>query len=145
MHDFPHHYTVQAAAHGAENVRITSDGLATIESAPPKEFDGPGDRWSPESLLVAAVADCFILTFRGIARASRFEWEDLTCSVVGVLDKVDRVTRFTRFDIAATLRVPAGTDAGKATRLMEKAEQVCLVTNSLISEKHLTAEVVVGD
>jgi organic hydroperoxide reductase OsmC/OhrA len=37
----------------------------------------PGNAWSPETSLVAAVADCFILTFRGVAQAAKFPWESL--------------------------------------------------------------------
>ena len=96
-------------------------------------------------MLVAAVADCFVLSFRAIARASRLEWTSLDCDVVGVLDKVERVTRFTEFQVKAQLNVPAGTDESKATRLLEKAEQVCLITNSLIAESVLTTAVTVGD
>ena len=145
MQDFPHHYSVSATAASTSNVSLASDGVADIESAPPVEFGGPGDRWSPESLLVAAVADCFVLTFRAIARASKLEWTSLDCDVVGVLDKVDRVTRFTEFQVRAQLSVPAGTDEGKAVRLLERAEHGCLITNSLIAESILTTEIAVAD
>ena len=145
MHEFPHRYIVSAAAETEGKVRIDGDDVVTIESVPPVEFGGPGGDWSPESLLVAAVADCFILTFRAIARASRFDWIDLSCDVVGVLDKVDRTTRFTSFEVDAQLTVPAGTDEGKATRLLEKAEHGCLITNSLIAETQLTTSVVFAD
>jgi hypothetical protein len=33
----------------------------------PREFDGRGNQWSPESLLAAALADCFVLSFRAVA------------------------------------------------------------------------------
>ena len=51
-----------------------SPQLPDLETAPPPEFDGPGGLWSPENLLCAAVADCFILTFRAIASFSRLSW-----------------------------------------------------------------------
>lgn len=86
-----------------------------------------------------------MLTFRAIARASRLEWTDVSCSVVGVLDKVDGETRFTEFDVDATLAVPAGTDTDKAKRLMEKAEHACLITNSLKADTRLTTEVRTAD
>lgn len=116
-----------------------------LESAGPAEFGGPGDRWSPETLLVAAVAACFILSFRAIARASKMDWIALQCDVVGDLDKVERVTQFTRFVVRARLEVPAGIRDGKAERLLEKAERACLVTNSLKAPSELDAEVVVVD
>jgi organic hydroperoxide reductase OsmC/OhrA len=145
MQDFPHHYIVSAKAESTSNVRLAGEGLETIESAPPKEFGGPGDRWSPESLLVAAVADCFVLSFRAIARASKLEWESLSCSADGVLDRVDRQALFVGFDVKAELVIPAGTNEARALRLLEKAEQACLITNSLTAESHLDATVRVSE
>jgi organic hydroperoxide reductase OsmC/OhrA len=142
MHEFPHNYIVSAAAETATNVQLSSPGLPSMPSAPPAEFGGPGDQWSPETLLVASVADCFILTFRAIARASKFDWVSLDCTVDGTLERVDRVTQFTGFTVKATLTVPAGTDSARATLLMDKAERGCLVTNSLIADSHLEATVV---
>jgi len=142
MRDYPHRYLATAAAPEAGAIDVSSPGLENLVTAAPAEFDGPGDLWSPETMLVASVANCFILTFRAVARGSRFEWLSLRCEVEGVLDRVDRVTSFTDFNIRVTLRVPAGTDEHKAQRLMEKSEAVCLVTNSLTGNKHLSTEIV---
>ena len=144
MHEFPHHYPATASAMATGNVDVTSPGLVTLDTAPPAEFGGPGDVWSPETLLVASVANCLILTFRAIARASRLEWNSLRCDVDGELDKIDRVTQFTGFELRVHLEVPAGTDPGKAERLLHKAEQGCLITNSLKAGSHLVAEVTVA-
>jgi peroxiredoxin-like protein len=137
----PHHYSVTGNARAEGNVDLSAAGVPDITTAPPAEFGGPGDQWSPESLLVAAVADCFILSFRAIARASKLEWTDLACTASGTLDRVERVTRFTAIAVEATLSVPAGTDVEKAEKLLHKAEQSCLITNSLIAESSLTTSV----
>lgn len=142
MHEFPHNYVVSAAAEPDASIQLSSPGLPSMQSAPPAEFGGPGDHWSPETLLVASVADCFILTFRAIARASKFDWVSLECTVDGTLERVDRVTQFTGFTVMATLTVPTGTDLARAKLLMEKSEKGCLVTNSLIADSHLEATVV---
>jgi organic hydroperoxide reductase OsmC/OhrA len=128
---FPHHYSVAARAAAQGDVTLTSDRLPALPSAPPTEFGGPGDRWSPETLLVAAVADCFVLTFRGIAGLSRFPWLSLECSVSGTVDRVERVTQFTALEVRARLTVPASAPQDQARRLLAKAEETCLVTNSL--------------
>jgi organic hydroperoxide reductase OsmC/OhrA len=141
MQDFPHQYLVSADAKNSGNVVLSSNGVADLPSAPPAEFGGPGDQWSPESLLVAAVADCFILSFRAIARASRLDWDALHCSVDGTLERVDRETQFTGYKVSATLNVPTGSNQDKAERLLEKAEQACLITNSLKADTHLEATV----
>ena len=144
MHSFPHLYQVESNASPTTNVTLTADGLSGIESAPPKEFDGPGNLWSPEALLTAAVNDCFVLGFRAIATASKFQWTSLQSRTEGTLDRVDGKMRFTKFVTRASLRVPAGVDAERAKKLMEKAEQVCLIANSLSAERHLESEVSVG-
>ena len=71
---FPHEYRTTATAETAGLVHLNADGLPEILSAPPKAFNGPGDQWSPEDLLVAAVADCFVLSFQAIAAMSKFNW-----------------------------------------------------------------------
>ncbi|MDE0789914.1 MAG: OsmC family protein [Woeseiaceae bacterium] len=141
MRDFPHHYVVSANAKAVSNVVLSANGVSDLESAPPAEFGGPGDQWSPESLLIAAVADCFVLSFRAIARASHLEWDSLNCEVEGILDRVDRVTQFVAFNVKASVDIPSGTDEGKALHLLEKAEHACLITNSLKADSHLEASV----
>jgi peroxiredoxin-like protein len=144
MQPFPHHYLVNAAVRPDGDVPLSAEGVRVIESAPPKEFDGPGNQWSPEQLLTAAVADCFVLSFRAIAGASKFRWLSLESSTRGTLDKAGGQMRFTHFATHAKLHVPHGTDIERAKRLLEKAEASCLIANSLSSERHLTVEVVVS-
>ena len=144
MHPYPHLYQVRAAARPEGDVALDADRLPTLATNAPAEFDGPGDRWSPETLLCGAVADCFLLSFRAVARASKLEWNALDCHVEGTLERVEGKTRFTRLHVKATLRVPAGTDEARAVKLLEKAEQVCLISNSLLAERHLEPTVLAG-
>jgi organic hydroperoxide reductase OsmC/OhrA len=139
MQPFPHRYSVVATSDTQGDVALYGERLPSIASAPPTEFGGPGDRWSPETLFVAAVADCFVLTFRGIAGLSRFPWVSLECGVTGTVDRVDRVTQFTALDVRARLTVPPGANEEQARRLLSKAEETCLVTNSLKVRPHLEA------
>ena len=125
-------------------VTLESERLASLVSAPPTEFGGPGNRWSPETLLVAAHSDCFVLSFRAVAEASKLSWVSLRCQVEGTLDRVERVTQFTAFVVRASLTVPAGTDVERARGLLEKAEKVCLIANSLKAKATLEADVSVA-
>ena len=121
---------------------LTAAGLPAIASAPPREFDGPGDRWSPEDLLCASVADCFILSFRAVARASKLSWLHLNCRVEGTLERVDGITKFTQFVTYAELKVPPGTDVERSKLLLDKAEHGCLIANSLTATRSLEAQVI---
>lgn len=145
MQDLPHYYKVSANADSDSPVFVSSKGVPSIETAGPPEFGGPGDVWSPEALLVAAVADCFILSFRAIARASKLQWTSLKCRASGTLDKVDKVTQFTDFALDVELTVPGGTDENKANRLLQRADHHCLITNSLKAGSTMVAKVSVAD
>ena len=142
MKAYPHIYRVSALGSAAGTVPVSSAGLPDITTAPPPEFDGPGGVWSPETLLVASIANCFILTFRGVARAAHFDWEKLEAHVDGALDRVSGVTQFISYTTRATLTVKPATDHAKARELLERAEKVCLVANSLRGERLIEATVV---
>ncbi|MBD2857917.1 OsmC family protein [Spongiibacter sp. KMU-158] len=141
MHALPHHYRINALANGNENLALTAEGLPALAAAAPAEFDGPGDQWSPETLFLASISSCFILSFRAIATFSKFEWSQLECDVEGVLDKQERKMRFTGVTINAKLSVADGVDKEKAKSLLEKAEQNCLVSNSLACPVHLNISI----
>jgi peroxiredoxin-like protein len=145
MHPYPHRYDVHAAAGPAGSVILGAEGVPELESAPPREFDGPGDRWSPETLLVAAAADCFVLTFRAIALASKLAWTRIECDAEGVLDRNEGVARFTELHLRARLALAPGADAERAKRLLEKAEKSCLITSSLVLRPKLTVEIAPAD
>src|SRR5579862_8108033 len=114
MHPYPHTYIAGANGRSQGPVAVTSPQLPTLQTAAPPQFDGPGGLWSPETLLCASLADCFILTFRAMSRAAQLKWLRLECQVAGVLERVERTSQFTRFTILAKLLVPLGTDLGAA-------------------------------
>jgi organic hydroperoxide reductase OsmC/OhrA len=138
---YPHQYQVELRAGAEGPVVLASGSLPELETAPPEQFDGPGDRWSPESLLVGAVADCFALTFRAVARASGLSWSHLRASATGTLQQTEGGTRFTAIEIDAVLTVPPGIDAARVKRLLEKAERGCLVSRSLAFPTSLRARI----
>ena len=145
MEKLPHTYAVTVSGQQQGNLSATGAGLPALVCAPPTQFDGPGDQWSPEELLMAAVANCLVLSFRAIAGASRFEWRSIECDASGLLDQVDRKIQITTIENRVTLVVPTGSDAAKAEKLLEKAEQNCFISNSLTAEVHLSCEIVMAD
>ena len=141
MHPYPHLYLVSATAAQSGAVTVASPELPDLQTAPPAAFDGPGDVWSPETLLCGAVADCIVLTFRGVARAARFEWLKIECGVEGTLDRVEGVAQFTKYLVRATLTIAGTADEAKARALLERAEHACLISNSLRGERRLEVTV----
>jgi len=141
MTPLPHEYAVTLLDSRERDVQLSADGLPTLESAAPAQFGGPGDRWSPETLLVAAVGDCFAITFKGLARLAGLPWTFLRCEVTGTLDRQDRLLQFTGFHIRATLGVPADASKAVALETLENAERRCLIANSLKAPVVLNATI----
>ena len=143
MQEFPHHYQVTTRlGDSAADVVIAALGLPDLATAPPIEFGGPGNCWSPETLLMAAVCDCFVLGFKVIAAASRLTWSKLDVRVTGTLDRVEKKMRFTHIAIDAELTLPAE-HAARAPRILEKAESSCLIMNSLTAVVQLNSKIIV--
>lgn len=141
MTAFPHQYSAQVTTTNTATITVNSDPLPPITTEAPQEFGGSGEHWSPETLLMAAIADCFGLSFQSISNASRFKWIKLTCEVEGILDQVDRTIQFTQIAIQANLRLPADEDEKRAMLLLNKAKRACFITNSLAVEVTLDAHV----
>lgn len=144
MKEFPHRYTITAHSATAGSVRLAGERLPDLASASPAEFGGPGDQWAPETLLVAAVGDCFLLTFRAVAAASKLAWTSLSCAVTGTLDHLERVTQFTAFEVRVELEIAPGSDAELARRVVDKAERNCLVSNSLKASVHVVPTITIA-
>src|SRR5687767_15899331 len=107
MKPLPHEYGVELVAGSDEYATVAGPGLPCLTVAPPREYDGPGDAWSPEHLLLAAVTACFLFTFRAIAKASHVEFLEVTAHTSGTVDRSDGTTRFTAIGVCATVTAAA--------------------------------------
>ena len=141
MKPLPHQYSARIAGGPVGYATVSSGGVPDLRTAAPLDFDGPGDAWSPEQLLLAAVEACFLLTFRAVAQASRLEFVSLAVEAEGIVDRVDGVTRFTEIVLRPRVTLPAGADRIRVQRTLEKAERACLVSSSLDTPIRLEPEI----
>jgi peroxiredoxin-like protein len=144
MLPLPHIYRVHLEGGPGSYAILSDDGLPELQTAPPADFDGPGDAWSPEHLLLAAVESCYLFTFQAIARASRLTFESLKLSGEGIVDHKEGITRFSAIVLRPTLRLAAGHDRDRAMRILEKSERACLVSASLSTPVRLEPEIIIG-
>jgi peroxiredoxin-like protein len=142
MKPLPHPYSAQLSGGSDGYAAVTVAGIPELRTAPPADFGGPGDAWSPEDLLMAAVETCYLFTLRAVARASRLEFKSLQLEGEGILDRQDGVTRFTEIVLRPRLTVPAGVDRDKAIRVLDKTEKACLVSASLSTPIRVEPEIV---
>lgn len=139
-------YRVSAVStEGLSGVATAEEIQPSIAFSAPPEFQGEAGRWTPEHLFLASVAGCFMSTFSGMARFSKFEFLLLDLEVEGVLSKEGDGWRFSQVSMQPRLKIAREKDRDRANRLLEKAEKTCLVVHSINSKVNLEPEVIVEE
>ena len=142
MKPLPHRYDVHLTGGSAGCAVLSAPGVPELKSAPPVDFDGPGDAWSPEHLLLAAVEACFLFTLRAVAKASKIDFVSLELAAEGTVDRQDGVTRFTEIVLRPRLTIPPGAVRARALWVLHKSEKACLVSATLSTPVRLDPELV---
>ena len=113
-------------------------GIARTDSAPsaihftaPPQFGGLEGRWTPEDLLLTAVASCYTTTFRALAEYSQFEYADLEVEVDATAKKADSGYRFSEIVTRPHLTLKSEEGRDRAGRLLQKTQELCLVARAL--------------
>ncbi len=113
-------------------------GLAKSDSAPnaihftaPAEFGGLEGRWTPEELLLAAIAGCYTTTVRAIAGGSEFDFTDLQVEASGTVRKAESGYNFTQITVRPNLKINSVEERDRALELLKRAEKLCLVSRAL--------------
>ena len=140
---FPHHYTVDLE---------TKDEVASWLKAPPRpallggnppEFDGIAELWSPEHLLMAALALCYRGTFNALAARPGIKPKSFAAKATGRLEKTAAGIVFTEIKLHVSATVAA--EQVEATKeLLVKAKKYCITGNQMKTEAILELDVRAG-
>jgi peroxiredoxin-like protein len=119
---------------------VDKSGMVSAENIPeslefsaPPEFGGDAEMWTPEHFFLAAVATCFVSTFRSIAEYNKFDTVALDVTVEGVLSKEEGGFRFSEVKIRPVLSLMRDEERERGIKLLYKAERACLISRSLNS------------
>jgi organic hydroperoxide reductase OsmC/OhrA len=117
----------------------------TIDGSADRTFHGDADRWNPEELVIAALAQCHMLSYLHVAADAGIVVVDYVDAASGTLE--------TRADgsgalVEAVLRpvvTIAGGDPNVADALHARASELCFIANSVSFPVRHEARTVVGD
>ncbi|MCR4293887.1 MAG: OsmC family protein [Elusimicrobia bacterium] len=141
-HPFPHHYEVSLIWKGGETSELSSGPRPVLPGGPPAQFDGADEtRWSPEHLVLAALAQCLMLTWISLNKRSQIPLKGWESKGESVLEKTKEGLVFTSFKLSVTLKTDADR-VEEARRLLESAKRYCIIANSLKTAPTLEATVV---
>jgi peroxiredoxin-like protein len=127
---------------GGRLARADARHKESLELATTAEFRGGlTGFWSPEELLVASAASCFVLTLAAVAERREVPLIDVTVKAMGHVTPRDHGRfRFTVIEVEAELEtVPGGEEAVAAAARV--AEDRCLISQALEIPVHITVAV----
>jgi organic hydroperoxide reductase OsmC/OhrA len=135
-------YRVGVAWEGGRITTVTSTDKPDLAVATPPEFkDGVPGVWSPEDLLVAAVASCFAVTMVAVAERRDLPLYELEVTGTGHLTQRDD-GRFGFVAVELTAHIKTAEPSIDALRRAAKyAERACLISMALDVPVHLDAVV----
>jgi organic hydroperoxide reductase OsmC/OhrA len=94
-------------------------------------FGGLQGRWTPEELLLAAIASCFTTTFRVVASNAQSDFTDLEVEASAVMRKLPSGYSLTEITIQPTLKIGESVDQDQALDLLKRAERLCLISRAI--------------
>jgi organic hydroperoxide reductase OsmC/OhrA len=105
-------------------------GLAKSDTTPnaihftaPVGFGGIEGRWTPEELLLAALAGCFTAALRSIACSAQVDFTDSEGEAYATLPKMESGDNFNEITLRPTLTIGGDSERGRALDLLKKPER----------------------
>lgn len=114
-------------------------GLAKCESSPntihfseAAELGGLEGRWTPEQLLLCALAGCFTTTFHDVARGAKFDYTDLEVEIEASVRR-SRTAGCSLNEILIRPRLTVHSDDQRETglTLLRRAKAACLISRAI--------------
>jgi organic hydroperoxide reductase OsmC/OhrA len=107
----------------------------------PPEFHGPGKAFSPEDLYALALGNCFVATFKVMAEKSKLTFGKI--EVQGTLTPGnDDAGHMWMKDFHLNVKLHQPSDPERMQRLLTKATQVCMILNSVKTNKTFSFEMI---
>ncbi|MCK4993920.1 MAG: OsmC family protein [Candidatus Omnitrophica bacterium] len=116
-----------------------------FEVATPVEFRGHAGIWTPEDLFVSSVNICVMTTFLFFAEKEGVELLSYKSDADGILEKVDDKFMFSRITLSVSISVKTQDQISKAQELLVRAEENCLISNSIVSKVTVRPDVKSGE
>jgi organic hydroperoxide reductase OsmC/OhrA len=120
---------------------VLENGHSLLNSSAP-DYAGNAEASNPETLLLAALASCHMLTFLAVAAKRGLVVESYTDRAEGQLGKnKEGRTAIVSCTLNPVIRFAAGhsVDAEALAKLHESAHRNCFIANTLSAEVHIIA------
>lgn len=115
--------------YGRDNL-VTADGNPSIEGSADKPFRGSPERWNPEELLLAALAQCHMLSYLHSAVTHGIVVTAYEDDAVGTMRQEGNGGHFTSVTLRPRVTISAG-DPEVARTIHAEASANCFIAQSV--------------
>jgi organic hydroperoxide reductase OsmC/OhrA len=120
--------------------RMSAPGKPEVDVGSPPEFKGEPGVWAPEELLVGALNACLMLTFVSFAQNKGVQFVVYESAAEGLLENVDGKYRITEVSVQPSLVLKSQADLEVARAIMDKVEENCFISNSIVAKVKLAPQ-----
>jgi organic hydroperoxide reductase OsmC/OhrA len=111
---------------------LSSDAAEPISASADPHFGGDPALWNPEQLLVAAAANCHMLSYLALCARRGVVVLDYVDAATGTMTETPGAGgRFTAIELRPRVVISAGSDSELALRLHHDAGEQCYIAASL--------------
>jgi len=116
--------------YGRQNT-VRAEGREAIAGSADKPFRGDADRWNPEQMLLAALAQCHLLSYLHVAVKNGVVVTDYSDDAVGRMVQEGDGGRFASATLRPRVTVADASMIELAQSLHGEAARLCFIANSV--------------
>jgi organic hydroperoxide reductase OsmC/OhrA len=111
---------------------VTADGPPELLGSADRTFHGDRDRWNPEQLLLAALAQCHMLSYLHVCVQEGVVVTEYVDRATGSMrTEADGSGRFTEAVLHPEVTVADDSMVAAATKAHARARELCFIANSV--------------
>jgi organic hydroperoxide reductase OsmC/OhrA len=115
----------------ARDVVLQAAGKPALEGSADPTFRGDASRWNPEELLLAALAQCHLLSYLHMAVTHGVVVTAYADSPVGTMEQQGVGGHFTRVLLRPVVTVAEESQVETALRIHREASEACFIASSV--------------
>lgn len=113
------------------DVRLEAEGKPGLDASADSAFRGDRAKWNPEELLVAALAECHLLSYLHVATQHGVVVTAYADSAVGTMAQVGQGGHFTRVLLRPRVTITDPAQVDLARDLHQEAHDLCFIASSV--------------
>lgn len=121
----------------SRNHDVTAAGLPSIAASADPAFRGDPDRWNPEQLYLASIAQCHMLWYLGLAATAGVIVTEYKDRPTGTMqEETNGAGQFQNVTLRPTVTITPTSDPVIAEELHERVGDYCFIARSITTPIH---------